>query len=133
MTREAKKHTFAMNRRAVLAGASATPLLPVADFSALPHQFDRWVAEAYACMDLGWSLPEDPEGPRDRLFRRADEIDKLILSTPSLDEPAIKAKFGYLRWMAKCDGEPEELLALDHIGEFIRQHCAGPWTIYTPR
>lgn len=131
--RKTKKDATIVSRRAVLAGASATPLIPVSDFSTLPHQFDRWVAEAYATMDLAWSIPEAPEGPRDRLFQRVDQLDQLILRTPSSDEPAIRAKFGYLRWMAKCDGEPEELIALDHIGEFIRRHCTGPWDLDTPR
>lgn len=133
MTRESRKAPFNLNRRRVLAGASAAPLLPAADLSALPHPFDRWVAEAYAAMDLAWSLPEDSEGPRDRLFRRVDELDRLILLTPSTDEPAIRAKFGYLRWILKNNGDDDELVALDHVGAFIRQHCAGPWRIYTPR
>ncbi|TAJ70423.1 MAG: hypothetical protein EPO51_18000 [Phenylobacterium sp.] len=128
-----KNDSTIVNRRALLAGASATPLIPVADFSALPHQFDRWVAEAYATMDLAWSIPEEPEGPRDRLFQRVDELDRLILRTPSLDEPAIRAKFGFLRWIAKNDADPDERIALDHLGEFIRQHCTGPWDLYTPR
>ena len=122
-----------LSRRAVLAGASATPLVAAADFSALPHQFDRWVAEAYALMDRAWSLPEEPEGPRDELFRRADKLEKLIVLTPSLDEPAIRAKFGYLRWNMKNGGDDDDLIALDHVGEFIRQHCTGPWELYTPR
>ena len=133
MTRESRKAAFNLNRRKVLAGASAAPLLSAADIGAPLHPFDRWVAEAYAAMDLAWSLPEDPEGPRDRLFRRVDELDRLILLTPSTDEPAVRAKFGYLRWILKNNGDDDELVALDHIGDFIRQHCAGPWRIYTPR
>jgi hypothetical protein len=122
-----------LSRRSVLAGVSATPLLTAPDASAMVHPFDRWVTEAYAAMDLAWSLPEDPEGPRDRLFRRVDELDRRILLTPSTDEPAVRAKFGYLRWLMKNNGDSDELAALDHVGDFIRQHCAGPWRIYTPR
>ena len=132
MTRESRKAPFNLNRRRVLAGLSTAPLLPAPDASAV-HPFDRWVAEAYAAMDLAWSLPEAPEGPRDQLFRRVDELDRLILLTPSTDEPAIRAKFGYLRWLLKNNGDDDERVALDHIGDFIRQHCAGPWRIYTPR
>lgn len=128
-----EKDATNISRRTVLAGTAATPLIPVADVSLLPHPFDRWVAEAYAAMDLACSLPKDPEGPRDRLFRRADELEKLIILTPSLDEPAIKAKFGYLRWNIKNGGDDDDLIALEHIGEFIRQHCNGPWDLYTPR
>ena len=133
MTREPKKDTPVMSRRTALAGAAAGAITPAEAFGALPHPFDRWVAEAYVLMDLGWSLPEEPEGPRQRIFRRVDRLERLIVRTPSLDEPAIRAKFGYLRWIMKNNGDDDDLVAMDHVGEFIRQHCSGPWDLYTPR
>jgi hypothetical protein len=83
--------------------------------------FEAWSAERRAIETaLDDTLEEiDPDG-RERLFDRAFALERLILTTPSVELSAMKAKAHLLLWlmeMERADGLP----AMRHIHAYLHQ------------
>ena len=83
--------------------------------------FEAWSAER---RHLARELDRTPkEGPaRDPLFDRSVELEQLILNTPSLELPAVRAKAQLLTWYMKME-QADGLPAMLHIRDYIERQA----------
>ncbi len=82
------------------------------------HQFDEWLAERAELQAILDVTPGSDERTREKIFDRYFTVEQLILNTPCLDLPAVRAKvavvLSYME-MERADG----LQAMRHIKAYF--------------
>jgi len=116
--RKDEQSRLGLTRRLVL-GVAATPVAaPLVQPCAGPHPFEAWLAERDQLDAMLDVTPEQNEKARDRIFDRYAQIERLIIRTPCLDLPAIKAKVRIILWLMDMEGA-DGLPAMRHIKAYI--------------
>lgn len=106
------------------AEAPQTRARSVGEATAAGHCFETWLAERSELNAQLNVTPETNEKARDKIFDRCFQIERLIVTTPCFDLPAIRAKAGLLLWymeMEQADGLP----AMRQIKEYLDRFAEG--------
>lgn len=109
-----------ISRRVVLQWTLAPAVGPFGPESFTPtHPFESWHAERQmleAALDF---TPEDAApAARERLFDRVFQLERQILTTPSVDLPAMRAKAAMLVWLMEME-QADGLFAMKQIASFL--------------